>query len=112
MEKLSFKEASNLIGSSLIDDFSEIDSNDGDKGDFSRDLRRESMATALQDRNLKLPYLEPITTDKEYVLVLDLDETLIHFNEQVEKVFVRPYAEKFLLQMSKHYEIVIFTAGM
>lgn len=80
MEKLSFKEASNIIGGSLIDEFSEIDSSDGDKGDNNRDLRQSSLA-AMQDRNLKLPYLEPNVSGREYCLVLDLDETLIHFNE-------------------------------
>ena len=29
MDELSFKDATTIIGSSLIDDFSEIDSNDG-----------------------------------------------------------------------------------
>jgi len=94
----------------LIDDFSEIDSNDGSGLDLGREVRRD--VSALQERNLKTPFLDPIAGDKEYVLVLDLDETLLHFNEQTEKVFVRPHAEKFLLQMSKYYEIVIFTAGM
>jgi CTD small phosphatase-like protein 2 len=112
MDKLSFKDASNMIGSSLIDDFSEIDSSEGTGYDYSREVRRDSMASILLDRNLKTPFLPPIAENKEYVLVLDLDETLLHFNEQLERVFVRPFAEKFLLQMSKYYEIVIFTAGM
>lgn len=75
-------------------------------------MRRDHLTGLQLDRNLKTPFLDPIEPHLEYVLVLDLDETLIHFNEQLEKVFVRPYAEKFLLQMSKYYEIVIFTAGM
>jgi CTD small phosphatase-like protein 2 len=62
--------------------------------------------------DFKLPLLGENKSGKNYVLVLDLDETLLHFNEAIEKVFVRPYAEKFLLQMSKHYELIIFTAGM
>lgn len=44
--------------------------------------------------------------------MLDLDETLVHFDERAEDIFIRPFAEEFLQQMSKYYEIVIFTAGM
>jgi hypothetical protein len=80
MEKLSFKEASNIIGGSLIDEFSEIDSSDGDKAENNKDLRQSTIA-AMQDKNLKLPYLEPNVSGREYCLVLDLDETLVHFNE-------------------------------
>ena len=86
-----------MIGSSLIEDFSEIDSNDGSGSENQRDIRRDHLTGLQLDRNLKTPFLEPIAPNLEYVLVLDLDETLIHFNENVEKVFVRPYAEKFLL---------------
>jgi len=46
---------------------------------------------------------------------MDLDETLIH-NIQSEtqergEILVRPGAEKFLKEMSKFYEIIVFTAG-
>ena len=94
MNKLSFKEASNIIGSSLIDDFSEIDSTEGHGIDYGHDVRKEA---SLLQRDIKSPFLEPIAHGKEYTLVLDLDETLIHFEEQEERVSVRPYAEKFLL---------------
>jgi len=52
--------------------------------------------------------------------VLDLDETLIHFEcdeeEQDEDeqgyYLIRPGAIKFLNELSKYYELVIFTAAM
>jgi CTD small phosphatase-like protein 2 len=64
--------------------------------------------------------------DSPYTLVLDLDETLIHFvntseendNESQEGAendffyMVRPYCNKFLSELSKYFEIVIFTAAM
>ncbi|CAI2372909.1 unnamed protein product [Moneuplotes crassus] len=83
------------------------------------------------------------STTPPYTLILDLDETLIHFAEEEEKAtlleqphilnfkiaykqiykivdsetgceeyfHVRPYAQKLLRELSKYYEVVIFTAG-
>ncbi|CAK80463.1 unnamed protein product (macronuclear) [Paramecium tetraurelia] len=51
---------------------------------------------------------------KNYTLVLDLDETLVHYQELPNgggQFLVRPYAEEFLEKLSKYYELVIFTAA-
>ena len=73
-------------------------------------------------QNISVPYLKD-PPKKVYTLVLDLDETLIHYNEDlqvkrfgqtqmVDIVFnVRPHARDFLKEMSKYYELVIFTAA-
>ena len=68
--------------------------------------------------------------ESPYTLVLDLDETLIHFvsspandndedasnsNQEDENDFfymVRPFCNKFLTELSKYFELVIFTAAM
>jgi hypothetical protein len=59
--------------------------------------------------------------DSIYTLVLDLDETLIHFeidediDPEVEDpgyYLIRPGALNFLSHLSEYFEIVLFTAAM
>ncbi|CCF72554.1 NLI interacting factor-like phosphatase [Babesia microti strain RI] len=73
---------------------------------------------------------KPVTSGKKkFTLVLDLDETLIHsefvtdgnhsFSTTIKNdtenqtiyVYKRPYADEFLEQVAKLFEVVIFTAG-
>ena len=64
------------------------------------------------EKNEKFPFLSE--GKMEYTLVLDLDETLVHYidSQSQGKFLTRPYAREFLLRMSKHFEIVIFTAAI
>ena len=58
-----------------------------------------------------MPLLPQCT--QTFTLVLDLDETLIHYIELNEGYFlIRPGAREFLEAMSKIYEVVVFTAAM
>jgi Dullard-like phosphatase family protein len=53
-------------------------------------------------------------SERKYTLVLDLDETLVHYvdsNAGDSRVLVRPGCDSFLKRMSAEYEIVIFTAA-
>ena len=61
-----------------------------------------------------LPKLSPEQENNIYTLVLDLDETLVHFmyTPSGGTFLIRPYCFKFLELMSKYFEIVIFTAAM
>ena len=45
-------------------------------------------------------------------LVLDLDETLVHYDSARRAYLVRPGCSWFLEAVSQYYEIVIFTASM
>lgn len=74
--------------------------------------------TALQPMvplpKVKPPFLGENKTGNEYTLVLDLDETLVHYYEVngKGKYNVRPHTQKFLKEMSEYYELVVFTAAM
>jgi TFIIF-interacting CTD phosphatases, including NLI-interacting factor len=61
---------------------------------------------------IKIPYLQP--TNREYSLILDLDETLVHYvdNGTESRLNVRPGCNEFLVEVSKYYEVVIFTAAL
>ena len=83
---------------------------------------------------MTIPYLPPLSDmSKEelpkrcknledvYTLVLDLDETLIHFeidedvdpdDEEPGYYLIRPGALRFLAELSEYFEVVVFTAAM
>jgi len=59
--------------------------------------------------------LPPIQNGRELTLVLDLDETLIHFEESKvgkSRFLIRPFTQKFLKKVAEYYEVVIFTAAV
>ena len=123
MDKLSFKEVSTLIGQSLVGDFSELDQTENTKSVSSenclnlfgltvQDLRTNDKGGVFPlNSDIKAPFLPQLKGMKRYTLVLGLDETLVHYNEDLNTVLVRPYACQFLQQMAHFYEVVIFTAG-
>ena len=67
------------------------------------------------ESKITFPYLpQEKEGNKNYTLVLDLDETLVSFrfddnNQGILKM--RPGLKKFLAEVNKKYEVVVFTAG-
>jgi TFIIF-interacting CTD phosphatase-like protein len=102
------------------------------KKGFLEFLQRLEKAADIEDRSLfhfqpilnqveerpQGPFLPPMDAKSgvKYTLVLDLDETLVHFEENDERsggqFHIRPFAEEFLQMLSPHYELVIFTAAI
>ena len=58
------------------------------------------------------PFLPALPPGIEYTLVLDLDETLIHYKDEEAYYLVRPGVAKFLQELSQLYDIVLFTASV
>ena len=101
--------------------FSVLNSNPNSKKNTAPKLVSFGSATnalaALGFINVPAPYLDKLPADIEnttYTLVLDLDETLVHFfyTPSGGAFLIRPFCIQFLEEMSKFYEIVIFTAAL
>lgn len=81
---------------------------------FIEGLKEESEPCFLFQPSVDEKLLPPIRHDRNYTLVLDLDETLIHCQQDAEGngVFlIRPQAQDFLRMVSRYFEVVIFTAA-
>ena len=67
---------------------------------------------------VEVPYIKEklFPLKKKYCLVLDLDETLIHYktdrnNPEDGEMLIRPYMYEFLNKVGQFYELILFTAG-
>lgn len=72
----------------------------------------ESVQTAKASLVGSVPALLPPANPKyRYSLVLDLDETLVHYDEVQQHFYVRPHARDFLKRFGRVFEIIIYTAA-
>ena len=67
------------------------------------------------NKNIIIPYIKTKNI-KKYSLVLDLEETLLHFNISINNnnegvVDIRPGTIKFLDDISEYYELIVFNEG-
>ncbi len=66
----------------------------------------------IKEQNTKTIPLIPFPPSKQYSLVLDLDETLIHVPKGKNIFILRPGLRKFLHSLTEYYELIVFTTGI
>ncbi|KAM3129455.1 hypothetical protein pb186bvf_018447 [Paramecium bursaria] len=110
IDQISFQQGINMIKHQIQQIIGEIQylRQTRETIETEKTLDQEEFEKCLE---LKVPYLAPT---QKFSLIIDLDETLVHYKEQADEgqFLVRPYAEQFLIEMSKHFEIIIFTAAL
>ena len=76
-------------------------------------IKRNAETEIESEQSLNYLPSKDSSSSLKYTLVLDLDETLVHYVEDEESAYIliRPGAENFLEELSKYYELVIFTAA-
>ena len=104
----------NIINSVIIGMLYYITHNNPEKKKTSISLSNSNVLSALGFINIPSPFLPSLKNIIKYTLVLDLDETLVHYfyTPSGGTFLIRPFCYHFLYEMSKLFEIVIFTAAM
>ena len=74
---------------------------------------RNILTEINKEKEINPPFLPKKEPKYKYSLILDLDETIVHYikYKNSEYVQVRPYLDDFIKELSDYYEIIIFTAS-
>ncbi len=117
LDKYKLPNLSNIIINNVLFFFLRGGSNE--KSSSPKIISISSVTNSFADLgfiNVPGPYLAKLPPGKEntYTLVLDLDETLVHFfyTPSGGMFLIRPFCLKFLEEMAEKFEIVIFTAAL
>ena len=78
--------------------------------------KNQNYLNYANNNNIKNNLILNTKPKKNYTLVLDLDETLIHFKSNPNDdssglLQFRPFLTEFLIGVSKYYELIVFTAA-
>ena len=103
-----------LLIANLDKIMSHFDTDENNNNDNLEQLNEEYNIENNNEEMPKEPFLKPINPKYKYTLVLDLDETLVHYisDNEYGYIQIRPGAEDFLKELSEFYEIIIFTAAL
>ena len=118
IDKYKISNIANIIINNIL--FFYIHGGLNDKSPTPKIVSIGSVTNSLADLgfiNVPGPYLNKLQPGQEnstYTLVLDLDETLVHFfyTPSGGMFLIRPFCMKFLEEMAEKFEIVIFTAAL
>ena len=113
-DELNKKIKNNLTNPLITEKISDINTSFYYQLKYYFNLYCNNFIILLQKNQVNPPFLPKLDTKRyKYTLVLDLDETLVHYIEEENSSYVqvRPYAEYFLKELSKFFEIVLFTAA-
>ena len=118
IDKYKLSNISNIIINNIL--FFYVRGGLNEKSSMPKIVSIGSVTNSLVDLgfiNVPGPYLAKLPPEQlntTYTLVLDLDETLVHFfyTPSGGMFLIRPFCMKFLEEMAEKFEIVIFTAAL
>ena len=73
------------------------------------ELTQENILREIEIRSKQEKHLSATSTRK--VIIFDMDETLLHYSHEANRVFVRPFCDSMILQLSAYFDLWIWTCA-